>query len=219
LEWPPFFVGLVHTPMLACRPNAYRLGVFSFMANFDAPRDPDIIPLDAAWSSAFERLADILRSIVRSEKIAVRQSVAIAKLLFATERLPSETKGVAIEVSLTERTDDNSTTVLSYTHSGYRVQLYTTEMWKEAHGCEHSTTVLVDAEAGCSPSESWRIEGWSPLDVRERLENWLNQWEELLGSSHFELSVEDDEQDSFWNQPMLENGWDILAEMHTDLPD
>lgn len=164
-----------------------------------------LFPLFQCWESAFESLRESLGQMVRQRDLSPRELASVAKLIYAIERLPNSTDGVAIEASTT-LSSSRGRNSLVLCHYGHSIGLTYRTVFYEPQGTEHTDICVLEAEVGVGNNR----EGHDPITVLTELEDWINEWTNRICSRDCEFQIIDEDYEMDWDQPMHHQGWAAL---------
>lgn len=165
----------------------------------------ELFPLLGCWEAAFRSLTETLRQMVRQRDLAPSEMAALAKLIYAVDRLPNPTTGVAIEASLS-RSHQHGRISIVLCHYGTSIELSYSESFYEPRGTEHILTTVLEAEVGAGHNR----EDHDPITVMLELENWVEQWSRCMADLEYEFEIIDSWDPMDWEQPARHLGWGAL---------
>lgn len=167
----------------------------------------ELLPLVACWSKPLQDVAASLRRMVRTRPLEPSQLAAVAKLIYAVERLPRATEGMGIEASLAV-CGEGGRGWLAICHYGTSVGLSQGETSYEPQGTEHRITTVLEAEVGCRNSRG----DDDPITVLVELEDWVREWSARAVNADCEFEISDDQNEMDWNQAGPPNAWELVPD-------
>lgn len=169
--------------------------------------EPSLFPLMGCWKEPLEDVAASLWSMVRTRDLTARDLAAVAKLIYALDRLPYPTEGIAIEASATV-SHTSGRGWLTISHYGDSFSISKGETFYDPQGCESNSNSILDAEVdGCNGREDE-----DPITVMIELEDWVSEWSSRLLDPAYTFEIFDEFSDMDWNQPHPQNAWEMLPD-------
>ena len=164
-----------------------------------------LFPMFGFWEPAFRTLTDSLKQMLRARVLRPREVAALAKLIYALERLPSPTSDVAIEASMTSHGKYGRGS-LTLQHYGDYIELSYVEAFYQPQGIEHSIRSVLEAEVGVGNNR----EHEDPITVAIELDDWVSEWSNRALDPDCKFEIYDDNDPMDWDQPTHEQGWGAL---------
>lgn len=166
----------------------------------------ELFPLHGYWESTFKSISKSLRSLVRKRDLPPSDLVAIAKLIFALDRLPATTEGIAIEASASTSHEHGSGSLIIQLYS-HVLDISYLDSFYDPQGVESDVNTILTAEVGAD-----RYPQSDPCEVFNDLEDWVSEWRTRILSDAYEFQISDGEPELDWDQPVLKNAWELLSE-------
>jgi len=145
--------------------------------------------------------------MIRARDFQAFELACLAKLVYAIDRLPMSTVGVAIEASICI-SHERGNSWMGIQHYGDSLSLYSGGTLYEIQGPESEINDILRVEIGCENNRN----DDDPMDVMVELEDWVRDWSESVIDSEFAFKIHDDSSDINWEQTIIDNAWAELPE-------
>lgn len=167
----------------------------------------DLFPFYGCWQGPFQSLSTGLKKMIPNRELDPEELAAVEKLIYAVDRLPNPTDGIAIEASIS-LTDELGRSSLDFSHSGDSIRLGYSRSFFELQGTEHESRDVLEAEVGVGNS----CEEDDPITVMIELEDWVTKWSDRLCNPEYEFEIYDDLEVDDWDQPSHPEAWNALPD-------
>jgi hypothetical protein len=163
----------------------------------------DLFPLFESDRGLIEALMRLVRKLIHRADTTPQQIHDLAILLFGLERLPMATPGVGIELSLSNRTD-NDMRYQSITLDGTCFSVsFGGSVYTPGAGSDTFSEDVLDAEVG-----GYRRNG--TISTRA----WTIEFEGRIQNSELDISPIDEDCDVDWNLEIDESAWERAAKKY-----